>query len=48
MMANTSGVYSAHYDDIFPTILRRFMAEHPVTHKRVTQKVLGDAVGVRP
>ncbi len=47
-MANTSRISSEHYNDIFPTILRDFMAEHPITHKRVTQKVLGDAVGVRP
>ena len=47
-MANTSGIYSVHYDDIFPSILRKFMAEHPVTHERITQKMLGEAVGVRP
>ena len=47
-MANSSGIYSEHYDDLFPKTLRQFMAVHPVTHERTTQKALADAVGVRP
>ena len=48
-MANTSGIYSEHYNDLFPQTLRQFMAVHPVrTHERTTQKTLADAVGVRP
>ena len=47
-MANTSGIYSERYNDLFPTTLREFMQKHPVTGERVTQAVLGKAVGVRP
>lgn len=47
-MANTSGIYSPRYNDLFPTTLRQFMQAHPVTGERVTQAVLGKAVGVRP
>lgn len=47
-MANTSGIYSEHYNDTFPTMLRQFMQKHPATGERTTQAVLGKAVGVRP
>lgn len=47
MPYSTDG-YPESYDEAFPTMLRNFMGRHPITRKRVTQKELGDYVGLRP
>lgn len=36
------------YDNIFSDTLRGVMASHPVTGEKTTQKMLAEAVGIRP
>lgn len=41
-------IQEERYNDIFPTILRNLMDCHPKTKEKVTQKALGDYLGIRP
>lgn len=36
------------YNEVFPTILRNLMDRHPRTKQKVTQKELGEYLGIRP